>query len=162
MRIILLFLYFVSMAVVIMAFYTVNYLSATLNPTSEIGMRNGSNTVLIVPVFAMPFFLYFTYGTIEFSMRLVRKIADRKTIGISMVTSLAAIGAIGFYTYRKALALHDFLAGKLEPDQVKSLGLWNMYSNSIFFNALTFLLLILTCFFIGGLWGISKTKKSDF
>lgn len=162
MRIVLIFIYFISLAGVMLAFYGMNYLSGSINTESVLGVGTGNgNPALIVLVFAMPFFLYFIYGTIEFSMRLVIKIANFKTIAVFISSSLLAITLIGFYTRRKAQAFHIEIAGQMETvDQVKHLGLWNTYSNPIFFNPLTFFMLVLICFVIGSVWGLKRIEKN--
>lgn len=111
----LIFIYSISLVGVILAFYGMNYLSATINLKSVLGLgiRNG-NPALIVLVFAMSFFLYFFYCTIEFSMHLVMKIANLKIIDLCIRTSLLEVIIIGFYTMREAKAFRIEIAVHME------------------------------------------------
>ncbi|WP_142829734.1 hypothetical protein [Planococcus soli] len=71
MRKLLLFLYIVSLVIVLIGFYGMNFFTETV---AEDGTGGGNgNPALFIPVFLMPFFFYFLYGTTELSMRLAAR-----------------------------------------------------------------------------------------
>ena len=155
---ILLLLYVISTGVVMLGFYTINFFTETLGEDGS-GGGNG-NPGLFPVVFVMPFFFYFLYGTAELSMRLAEKYTKRSTLFVSLAISVTAAISIVIYTFWKAEALRAEIFEKKDYlESASELPLLNTFSNSIFFNSLTFILVVLVCYIIGALWSVSRGRR---
>lgn len=155
---ILLFLYFVSVLVVMLGFYGMNFFTETIGEDGS-GGGNG-NPALFLLVFLMPFFFYFLYGTTELSMRLVERYKKRSTLHISLIISVLAVLSIAVYTFLEAKALRrEVFLNKDDLVSISQLPLWSTFSNAIFFNPLTFILVVLICYIIGALWSLSRNRR---
>ncbi|AQU80846.1 hypothetical protein [Planococcus faecalis] len=158
MRKLLFFLYIVSLLAVLIGFYGMNVFTESIEEDGT-GGGNG-NPALFILVFLMPFLFYFLYGTTELSMRFVERYKKRRTLVISLVFSVVATISIGVYTFLKAQALRNEIIQRLENfDDVSQISLWNAFSNSVFFNPLTFILVILVCYIFGVIWNSSKNRR---
>lgn len=154
---ILLFLYFVSVLVVMLGFYGMNLFTSVLEGDDT----GGSNPAMIIPVFILPFFFYFLYGSAELFMRLAERYKNRNMLIGSLVLSAAVAISIGAYTFVKARALRDEIVQKLDHiENASQIPLLNLYSNSIFFNPLTFVLVILLCYIAGALWSMGRKRRN--
>lgn len=152
---ILLFLYFVSVLAVMLGFYEMNFFTTDLQEDST----GGSNPAMIIPVFLLPFFFYFLYGTTEFSMRLAESYKKRGMLISSLVFSAAAAITILVYTFARAQAMRNEIVQKLDHiENASQMPLLNLYSNSIFFNPLTFILVLLVCYIAGALWSMGRKR----
>ncbi|ANU28563.1 hypothetical protein [Planococcus versutus] len=158
MRKLLLFLYVISLVVVLIGFYGMNFFTETVVEDGT-GGGNG-NPALFIPVFLMPFFFYFLYGTTELSMRLAEKIKTNKTLVTSLIFSVIAAAIIIIYTENKAQDLRKTIVQKqVNFETVSQVPLWSTFSNAIFFNALTFILVLLICYIIGAVWSIYRERR---
>ncbi len=64
------------------------------------------------------------------------------------------------YTFFKAQAFRYEINEKLENfDEISQIGLLNTFSNAIFFNPLTFILLLLICYLVGAGWTMLGLKR---
>lgn len=155
---ILLFLYVVSTVMVMLGFYAINFLTETVKEDGS-GGGNG-NPGLFPIIFVMPFFFYFLYGTVELSMRLAVTFRNRRTLFVSMAISVVAAISIAIYTYLKAEAVRtEILQKRADLETASDFSLLNTFSNSIFFNPLTFTLVVLICYLIGALWSVSRKRR---
>lgn len=155
---ILLFFYFVSLLVVMVGFYGMNSFTAVLEEDDT----GGSNPAMVIPVFILPFFFYFLYGTTELSMRFAERYKNRNVrLGSAVVSAAAAFG-IAVYTFARAQALRNEIVQKLDHiESASQMPLLNLYSNSIFFNPMTFILIILLCYIAGVLWSVSRKRRQS-
>lgn len=155
---ILLFLYFVSVLVVVLGFYWMNLFTAV----PELDDTGGSNPAMIIPVFILPFFFYFLYGTAELSMRLAEQCKNRRMLIGSLVLSAAAAISIGAYTLIRAQTLRNEIVQQLDHiENAAQISLLNLYSNSIFFNPLTFVLVNLLCYIAGAFWSMGRKRRQS-
>lgn len=154
---ILLFLYFVSVLAVMLGFCGMNFFTETIGEDGS-GGGNG-NPALFLLVFLMPFFFYFLYGTTELSMRLAESYKKRSTLHISLAISVLAALVIAGYTFLKAKAMRrEVFLKKDDLESVSQLPLWSTFSNAIFFNPLTFIMVLLVCYIIGTLWSLARKR----
>ena len=155
---ILLFFYFVSVLVVMVGFYGMNSFTAILEGDDT----GGSNPAMVIPVFILPFFFYFLYGTTELSMRFAERYKNRNVRLGSVVISAATAFGIAVYTFARAQALRNEIVQKLDHiGSASQIPLLNLYSNSIFFNPMTFILIILLCYMAGVLWSFSRKRRKS-
>ena len=155
---ILLFLYVVSTGMVMLGFYAINFLTETIGENGS-GGGNG-NPGLFPVVFVMPFFFYFLYGTIELSMRLAESYKKNSTLYLSLAISVLTVISIAAYTFLKAEALRTEIFEKKDYlESASQFPLLNTFSNSIFFNPLTFLLVLLGCYIIGAFWSLRRARR---
>ncbi len=155
---ILLFFYFVSVLVVMVGFYGMNSFTAILEGNDT----GGSNPAMVIPVFILPFFFYFLYGTTELSMRFAERYKNRNVRLGSVVISAATAFGIAVYTFARAQALRNEIVLKLDHiENASQMPLLNLYSNSIFFNLMNFILIILLCYTAGVLWSISRKRRQS-
>ncbi|TWT08062.1 hypothetical protein FQV26_09700 [Planococcus sp. CPCC 101016] len=158
MRKLLFFLYIVSLLLVFIGFYGMNLFTETIEKDNT-GGSNG-NPAIFVLVFIMPFFFYFLYGTSELSMRLVDNYKKRSTLVISLVFSGVSAISIIIFTVVEANALRLVIVQKQENfESIFQIPLWNTFSNSIFFNLLTFILVILICYITGAILSIGNKRR---
>ncbi|WP_422124464.1 hypothetical protein DHX103_06505 [Planococcus sp. X10-3] len=157
---ILLVLYVVSTGMVMLGFYAINFFT---EPVGEDGAGGGNGNPGLFPVvFIMPFFFYFLYGTVEISMRLAESYRKKRTLFVSLVLSVLATISIAIYTFLKAEALRtDILQKRDDLETASEFPLLNTFSNSIFFNPLTFVLVVLVCYMIGALWSVSRARHKE-
>ena len=154
---ILLLLYFVSVLAVMLGFYGMNFLTTALKENST----RGSNPAMIIPVFVLPFFFYFLYGTVELSMRFAERSKNKKMLLGSLVLSAAAAISIIAYTVAKAQFLQNEIVQKLDYiGNTSQIPLINLYSNSIFFNPLTFFSIVLVCYAAGVFWSVGRKPRN--
>ncbi|WP_372869493.1 hypothetical protein [Planomicrobium okeanokoites] len=122
----------------------------------------GSNPAMVIPVFILPFFFYFLYGTTELSMRFAERYKNRNVRLGSVVISAATAFGIAVYTFARAQALRNEIVLKLDHiENASQMPLLNLYSNSIFFNLMNFILIILLCYTAGVLWSISRKRRQS-
>ncbi|TKC13860.1 hypothetical protein FA727_22995 [Robertmurraya kyonggiensis] len=73
--------YSISILISGLLFYVSNHMTQTLNINSEFGIVGGNGNPGLFPwIFLFPFFLFFVYGTIKLSMRLLTKLAKAKIL----------------------------------------------------------------------------------
>ncbi|MFD1032608.1 hypothetical protein [Metaplanococcus flavidus] len=157
---ILIFLYVISTVMVMLGFYAINFLTEPLGADGYAG-GNG-NPGLFPVVFVMPFFFYFLYGTVELSMRLAERYREKRILFVSVAISVLTAISIAVYTYLEADAVRTEIL--LKRDDLKTaseIPLLNPFSNSIFFNPLTFVLVVLVCYVIGALWSVSRARRKQ-
>lgn len=152
------FMYLGSVLIVMLGFYGMNFFTETIVDGGT-GGGNG-NPALFILVFLMPFLFYFLYGTIELSMWLVKTFKEKSPLRISLMLSGGIAFSIIVYTFFKAQALRYEITEKLENfDEISQIGLLNTFSNAVFFNPLTFILLLLICYLIGAGWTTLSLKR---
>ncbi|MFC3210688.1 hypothetical protein [Planomicrobium okeanokoites] len=155
----LFFFYVLAVLVTILVFYVMNYFTAPITPSE--GGGGGGNPPIIILVFTLPFIMFFVYGTIELFMRFTLKRLSKKVTIISIILSLLLAGAIVVLTIIKADALRNRIVDVKENFNDPSVfPLLNTFSNDIFFNPLTFLMVLLLCYVFGAIWGINRKKKN--
>lgn len=157
---VLMLLYGLSAILTILTFYGMNVLSAPVQ-NDDFGGGNG-NPALVIPVFLMPFILYFVYGTIELSMRAAGKwLSSRsKWLGI-LVSSISVIG-IFVYTLKKANDFRTYIVVTKEAyNNPEDFALLTIFSNHIFFNPLTFAMLVISCFGAGVVWSLIRASAKE-
>ena len=158
MRKLLLFMYIVSLLIVIIGFYGMNFFTETIVKGAN-GGGNG-NPALFIPVFLMPFFFYFVYGTTELSMQLIEKYKKSSTLILSIILSVIAIMGIVIYTVEKSRKIREMIVQKQSNfESISQISLLNTFSNDIFFNALTFVMVLLVCYVVAAGWSVYRRPK---
>lgn len=153
----LFFFYVISVLVTILVFYAMNYFTTPVTPSE--GGGGGGNPPTIIFVFTLPFIILFLYGTIELFMRLTQERLSNKVIIISSVFSLLVTGTIAISTVRKADALRNRIVDVKENfNDPSHFSLLNTFSNDMFFNPLTFLMVLLLCYTLGATWGMYRKR----
>ncbi|PSL40962.1 hypothetical protein B0H99_10394 [Planomicrobium soli] len=152
-----LFLYLCSFLLTGSVFILSNAMTSEVTPDSISG--NG-NPFLFPLMILHPFILFFLYGTTEYSMRYLLKWSS-KVIRICAFLAFCLVSLIFVVTFNavksmqaKIIKINDSIDG---PNQI---GYLNIYTNSLFFNGYTFLMVLLICFLIGCIWALI-TKKED-
>ncbi|MFJ8263539.1 hypothetical protein ACIQ4I_16625 [Rummeliibacillus sp. NPDC094406] len=137
-------IYIISFLMSVLLFYLCNDMTQTLNINSEFGVVGGNGNLGLFPwIFLFPFFGFFVYGTFKYSMLTLTKLAKAKKIMM-----LAGSGVLSFIivinVYNQASELRKKIV-EVSPTYTREseLSLLNFWSNSIFFNFFTFLLVIL-------------------
>lgn len=155
---ILMLLYVLSTLLTIAAFYGINYLS---EPVRNDDFRGGNgNPALFIAMVGMPFIFYFLYGTVELSMRAAEKWLSRKCSLLGVLASTSFILAGLFITFNKANEYRNYIvATKDAYSNPGQFALFNVFSNHLFFNPLTFMLVVACCFLMGTLWSLVRGKK---
>ncbi|MDQ0427529.1 hypothetical protein QOZ98_000354 [Planomicrobium stackebrandtii] len=155
---ILMLVYAICGIIAIGVFYSMNLLTQPVNNDDYWG-GNG-NPALFIPVVAMPFILYFLYGTTELSMRANERWLLRKgTIG-GILISTTYILAASFFTYNKAFEFRKYIVDvKGASSYPEEFALFNVFSTHIFLNPLTFILVVMVCFLTGAVWSLARNRK---
>ena len=153
----LMLLYWLSAFLTLAAFYGMNSLSEPVK-NDDFGGGNG-NPTLVIPFLLMPFVLYFFYGTIELSMRATsRWLSPRlspRSIWIGILISAVYVATSSVYTLKKADAFRTYIVDTKDAyDNPEDFSLFNIFSNHIFFNPLTFVLVVMACFLAGSVWSL--------
>ena len=149
----LMLLYGLSAILTVIVFYGMNILS---EPVKNDGFGGGNgNPTLVIPFFLMPFILYFLYGTIELSMRVASRSLTVRNIRLGILISSVFVAAVSAYTLKKADDFRTFIVDTKDAyDNPEDFSLFNIFSNHIFFNPLTFVLVVMACFLAGSVWSL--------
>ncbi|HWI46741.1 MAG TPA: hypothetical protein VNU45_00785 [Rummeliibacillus sp.] len=154
-------IYFISFLMSGLLFYLCNDMTQTLNINSEFGVVGGNGNPGLFPwIFLFPFFGFFVYGTFKYSMFTLTKLAKAKKIMIIAGASVLSF-IILINVYNQASELRKKIV-EVSPSYTKEseLSLLNFWSNSIFFNFTTFLLVVLLTILFSA--GISIKKHINF
>lgn len=155
---ILIFLYVVSVLMTIAAFYGMNYMTEPVRDDDFRG-SNGNPAFFIAAV-GMPFILYFLYGTVELSMRAADKWLSQKGSLLGILISTSFILVASLITFNRAIEYRKYIvATKDAYSNPQQFALFNVFSNHLFFNPLTFMLALACCFLIGTIWSFVRGKK---
>lgn len=160
MKSIYLVLYIFSTVATILMFVLVNRLTEPLISGGS-GGGNG-NPGLFPIIFLFPFGLVFIYGTYSLLKKWISN--NFSTIAIKGATIASFIGVclILWRVLGQALKLRYAIVEKNPSfDQVSDISLLNTYSNSIFFNEYTFLMLILAVLFVAGVRSLLANRKMN-
>ena len=151
----LMLLYGLSAILTVIVFYGMNILS---EPVKNDGFGGGNgNPTLVIPFFLMPFILYFLYGTIELSMRVASRSLTVRNIRLGILISSVFVAAVSAYTLKKADDFRTFIVDTKDAyDNPEDFSLFNIFSNHIFFNPLTFVLVVMACFLAGTVWSLMR------
>ena len=136
--------YIISFLMSCLLFYLCNYMTQTLNSNSQFGVISGNGNPGLFPwIFLFPFFVFFVYGTYKYSILILTQLAKAKKLMI-IASSIVLSFIILLNLYNQASALRKRIV-ELSPSYTKEseLSLLNFWSNSIFFNFFTFVLVIL-------------------
>ncbi|ANU10731.1 hypothetical protein A1A1_09756 [Planococcus antarcticus DSM 14505] len=153
-------LYGLSAILLIAAFYGMNYFNAPVKNDDFWG-GNG-HLAFFIPVVLMPFILYFLYGTIELSMRIADRWLSQKKIVFGISLSLAYILATSLWTIRVADRFRMYIVDTKDAyNKPAQFPMFNVFSNHLFFNPFTFILVVLVCFVVGAVWSLARktTRK---
>ena len=153
----LMLLYWLSTILTLTAFYGMNVLS---EPVKNDGFGDGNgNPTLFIPFFLMPFILYFLYGTIELSMRVASKWLTASSIWLGIMISSVYVCTASVYTLKKAADFRTHIVETKDAfDNPEDFSLFTIFSNHIFFNPLTFLLMVMACFLAGSVWSLIRDR----
>lgn len=152
-----LFLYLCSFLLTGLVFILSNAMTSEVTADSRSG--NG-NPFLFPLMFLHPFILFFLYGTTEYSMRFLLKWSVKRIqlcafLAFSLVSLISVLTFNAVMTMQaKIITINNSIDG---PDQI---GYLNIYTNSLFFNGYTFLMVLLFCFLIGCTWALIKKRGS--
>lgn len=151
----LMLLYWLSAFLTLVGFYGMNSLS---EPVKNDGFGGGNgNPTLIIPFFLMPFILYFLYGTIELSMRATSRWFSPKGIWTGIAISFIYVAVSSAYTVKKAKDFRTYIVDTKDAfNNPDDFSLFTIFSNHIFFNPVTFGLLVMGCFLIGSVWSLNR------
>ncbi|AQQ51848.1 hypothetical protein [Planococcus lenghuensis] len=152
--------YLISAGLTVLLFYSINGLTEPLGSADGTWGGGNGNPGIFPLVFLWPFLCLFLYGTTAYSMRLMKRAWPAAKIRVSAaVFALLAIG-IAVYQVAAAQAVRKELI-RLHPsfneDHLPSL--LNTYTNSIFFNLLTFIMIVLFCLLAGCLWALVRMQE---
>ncbi|WP_231554780.1 hypothetical protein [Planococcus sp. PAMC 21323] len=151
-------LYGLSIFLTIAVFYVMNYLTAPLLNNDYRG-GNG-NPALFFPVVLMPFIFYFLYGTVELSMRLAEEWLSRKKTIIGIVLSLVYIIGGSIWAVRAADNYRTYIVDTKDAySNPAEFALLNVFSNHLFFNPMTFFLVVGVCFVMGAGWSLWRRTR---
>jgi len=156
-----LFLYSVSLIGTIVFFYYTNLFTEAVNIEDGIAGGGGNgNPGLFLIVFLWPFIMVFTMLTIDLIYCWLATRLNQNLLFCLLIISMISIMIIGFTTVQQANELREIIV-EFNPsfDDVTQMSLLNTFSNSIFFNGLTFVMLLLICFFLGLLLVLYKRLK---
>lgn len=158
MRLIFLILYFISLAASLAIFH----FTQAFSPKVSDGYVGGNgNPGMMFFFFGYPFLTFFIYGTIEYMMRYLMDKQKRKWFDPTLI--LAGVITVGIFTYNflSALQIRQQIAKEIpQYGSVADISLINPYTNDVFFSWVTFLAILLFCYFIGGLWAKKRRKKT--
>ncbi len=153
-------LYGFSAVLTIAAFYGVNYFTEPVNNDDYRG-GNG-NPALFFPVVLMPFLFCFIYGTVELSMRVAENWLSCKKTWIGIGLSLLYTVVISIWTFRAATEFRIYIVDTKDAyDDPAQFPLLNVFSNDLFFNLYTFLLVVGICFIAGASWSLKRSKDTE-
>lgn len=152
-------LYIVCTLASIAMFILCNILTEPLQTESELGGGGNGNPGLFPIIFFLPFFLFFLYGTTEILMRWIHKKYSLRIIILFTLLSMFGVVTIASLTLIEANEFRSFIV-EVNPsfEDESQVTLLNTFSNSIFFNQYTFLMLIFACLFLGGVWALLKKR----
>ncbi len=119
-------------------------MTQTLNSNSQFGLISGNGNPGLFPwIFLFPFFVFFVYGTYKYSMLILTQLGKAEKLMIT-ARSIVLSFIILLNLYNQAPELRKRIV-EHSPSYTKEseLSLLNFWSNSIFFNFFTFVLIIL-------------------
>ncbi|WP_223632632.1 hypothetical protein [Planococcus sp. 4-30] len=153
----LMLLYWLSAILTLAAFYGMNALS---EPVKNDGFGGGNgNPTLVIPFFLMPFIMYFLYGTVELSMRIASKWLTSRSIWLGILISSVYVVTVSVYTLKKADDFRSYIVETKDAfDNPEDFSLFTIFSNHIFFNPLTFILVVMICFLAGLVWSLIRDR----
>jgi len=143
-------------------FFLCNYLTEPLVEKNELGVAGGGNgNPGLFPWFILfPFFLIFIYGTFKYLTNFILKI-NRKLIFIVIYSSSFLSIFIMIFTNNEAGKIREkIIDANPTFTSVKQLSLLNTWSNSIFFNQYTFILVFLLVLLTSSIYAAIKIPSS--
>ncbi|MGE7625456.1 hypothetical protein ACQKMD_21395 [Viridibacillus sp. NPDC096237] len=152
------FIYIISVLITIGAFTFAN-LSA-VSPTQYAG---GNGNIGLFPFFFLfPFIITFIAMSISYIHEYMYCKLQKRTIRMTIAGSLLGMILIISITLIRSIQLKSLLA-EVNPQyrEETKIPLLSIYSNAVFFNFFTFVLVLLICFFVGGMMSYKDRYKSS-
>lgn len=154
-----LFLYCISTFATIGLFYFINLLTEPFNPESILQGGGNGNPGLFPIIFLFPFLLYFIYGTTKIVYQFLLK-NNIKLLYTITIGSFIGVVSILYLTLAEAYDFKKYISNSHPSYALDSqIPLLNTYSNNLFFNTNTFIMLVLICTFIAGIFSIKRIRK---
>ncbi|GLC87128.1 hypothetical protein [Lysinibacillus piscis] len=127
------FLYSISIVVIVIIFCLINYFTAPLLVGKSNNISNG-NPGLFPLVFLAPFLIIFMIGTFKVAYMAAKSTLQTRPFKIVMILSLLISGSIYFFTFKEARELRLLIfKHNNSVTEIHEITLLNIYSNSIFF-----------------------------
>ncbi|PPA71894.1 hypothetical protein C4B60_00500 [Jeotgalibacillus proteolyticus] len=143
-------------------FILVNVLSEPLVTESGLTSGGNGNPGLFPVVFLYPFLIFFIYGTTVILKNWISYKFITKNLYYLSVVSFFGVLISSISVYYRASKFRYFIVHKNSSfTDVSQISLLNTFSNSIFFNFFTFLLVIILSLFIASTWVLLKTKRDE-
>lgn len=152
------FLYIVSAVISISIFLLTNITTERLNGS---GGGNGNPGLMFI-LFLYPFLLIFIFWTVLLLRKWMIQQLNTKKLSIITLFSFVLALLILILTFYEAITFREEIV-RVSPsfDDINQVSLLNTFSNSIFFNQYTFLMLLLLCLSIAGFSVFIVGKKKE-
>lgn len=155
------YVYIICTVLSMYLFYLCNNFTEQLVIKDDLAGGGGNGNPGLFPwLFLLPFFLGFLLGTFIYLLKWIRRL-KKKSIYYILFSSLVLSSIIVIITYKNANNLRERII-EVHPSftNAKQIDLLNTFSNDIFFNPYTFILVILMVLFLSSIF-IAIKKSRD-